>query len=76
MLSTTKGIVAIFPVDYLSWTQNFSQLVRAANTDKRKVAGAAPIEIWITGIASKRTAASLNKLGWRLIENAGVRLDG
>jgi hypothetical protein len=76
MLNTTKGIVAIFPVNYLPWTQNFAQLVRAANTDKRKVAGAAPIEIWITGMASKRTAASLNRLGWRLFENAGARLDG
>lgn len=74
MMRTAKGIIAIFPVDYLPWTQHLAETARSVNRDKGKVAGAAPVEIWITGRASKRTATNFKKLGWRLVENAGARL--
>lgn len=76
MMRTAKGIIAIFPIDYLPWTQHLAEMARSVNRDKEKLASAAPVEIWITGRASKRTATNFNELGWRLVENAGARLGG
>ena len=76
MMRTAKGIIAIFPVDYLPWTQHLSEMARSVNRDKGKVAGAAPVEIWIKGRASKRTATNFKKLGWSLVEDAEARLGG
>ena len=76
MLRTTNGVVAIFPIDFLPWTKNLAQMVNSANKDKRAFPGSAPIEVWITGRASRKTASNLKKSSWRLVENAGARLGG
>jgi len=57
-------------------TENLAHMVNSANKDKQAIARSAPIEIWITGRASRQTASNFKKSGWRLIENAGSRLDG
>lgn len=74
MMRTAKGIVAIFPIDYLSWTRQLAEMTALPNKDKAAIAPRAPVEFWITGRASKRSAANLVKLGWRLVQNAGIRL--
>ncbi len=74
MVQTASGVVGIFPVDYLTWTRQFADMARAANKQKRAVAGTAPVEFWITGKASGRTTKELKRIGWRLVENAGERL--
>ncbi|MDA7946242.1 MAG: hypothetical protein MPJ78_02055 [Hyphomicrobiaceae bacterium] len=74
MVRTAKGLVGIFPVDYLSWTKQFADMAHSANDKRRAVARGTPIEFWITGKASPRTARELKSMGWRLIENADQRL--
>jgi len=74
MLRTTNGVVAILPIDFLPWTKKLAQMVNSANKDKRAFPGSAPIEVWITGRASRKTASNLKKSSWRLVENAGPRL--
>lgn len=74
MAQTSKGIVGIFPVDYVSWTRQFADMTRAVNTEKRSLAGGAPVQFWITGRASRRATAELKNMKWRFIENAAVRL--
>jgi len=76
MVRTSKGIVALFSIDYLPWTAKMAQMVKSANREKQAIAGSAPIEFWITGRASKIAASNLNQSGWRLVENAGSRLGG
>jgi hypothetical protein len=76
MVRTSKGIVALFSIDYLPWTAKIAQMVKSANREKQAIAGSAPIEFWITGRASKIAASNLNQSGWRLVENAGSRLGG
>ncbi len=76
MVRTSKGIVALFSIDYLPWTAKVAQMVKSANREKQAIAGSAPIEFWITGRASKIASSKLNQSGWRLVENAGTRLGG
>lgn len=76
MVRTSKGIVALFSIDYLPWTAKMAQMVKSANREKQAIAGSAPIEFWITGRASKIASSKLNQSGWRLVENAGTRLGG
>ena len=74
MVQTAKGIVGIFPVDYLSWTKQFADMANGANAKKQAVARGSRIEFWITGKASPRTAKELKRMGWKLVDNAGQRL--
>ncbi|MHA1165120.1 MAG: hypothetical protein ACTSP0_05990 [Alphaproteobacteria bacterium] len=76
MVRTANGVVGLFSIDFLPWTNKFASMVKSANRDKQAIAGSAPIEFWITGRASRKTASNLKKNGWRLIENAGSRLGG
>jgi len=76
MVRTANAVVGLFSIDYLPWTRKFASMVKSANSDKQAVTGPAPIEFWITGRASRKTASNLKKSGWRLFEKVGPRLGG
>lgn len=65
MLDTGKGLVSILPVDDLIWTPPLEQIVAG---------GKGPAEIWITGKASQMATANLEKLGWKVVPQAGTQL--
>jgi hypothetical protein len=62
MVMASNGVIGIFPIDHLSWTQGFAGTVSAVN----KRAGSQRIQMLISGTASKRAAARLKKNGWLL----------
>ena len=76
MARTANGIVAIFPIDHLSWTRAFADTVSAVNRGRKMLAGSPRVDMLIPGTASKRAVAKLKKNGWRLQQEAGALLGG
>lgn len=71
---TSKGLIGIFPVDFVSWTRSLDGLISQMNRDRRAVAGQKGAEMWITGVATKRTVAGLRRAGWRMTHRVGAKL--
>ena len=76
MALSSRNVVGIFPIDYLSWTKAFAGTVSAVNKGRKRLAGKPRVEMLITGTASKRAAANLKKNGWRLKQRAGPLIGG
>ncbi len=76
MARTGRGLVGIFPIDHLSWTQAFAGTVSAVNKGRKRLDGSPRVEMLITGTASKRAVANLKKNGWRLSQRAGSQIGG
>ena len=65
-------IVAITPMDSLSWTRTTAEGVAAVTEARKRIAPKAAGEIRITGTATRLARKQLNTMGWRVVE--GVRL--
>jgi len=65
LMQTTKGLVAIVPMDYVYWSPQVEGLISSAGPRG---------ELWITGTASKRATQNLASRGWSVVPRAGSRL--
>ncbi|MGE3628183.1 MAG: hypothetical protein AB7G34_17630, partial [Hyphomicrobiales bacterium] len=72
VLSTSRALVGMFPVDAVFWTQSVSGLVGEMNRDRGSRGGAA--EFWITGRATAPARAGLKSAGWTVVEEIGGKL--
>jgi hypothetical protein len=67
MLSDSKSLVGVFPLDYVAWTPSLSQSLTDAS-GKKEVLGANDKKILLKGQFSPRAQAALKKRGWKLSE--------
>lgn len=63
------GVMGLWPVDALSWTDVTSRAMQAVSDAKIRQAGPGPAEIRITGQATPLTRRRLKELGWAISEN-------
>ncbi len=61
-------LVGIFPIDYLAWTEEASQILAGVENDPR----AKKREIWLEGSASPASLKRLKDRGWTVNERAGL----
>ena len=62
-------IVGAMPIDALAWTENTAPVLRESSADAKAIKHPGPVELRITGIATRRAKKELRALGWRVIEN-------
>jgi len=65
LMQTTKGLVAIVPMDYVYWSPQVEGLISSAGPHG---------QLWITGTASKLATQNLASRGWTVVPRAGSRL--
>ena len=72
-MSTTadNGIVGVFPIDILSWTQNTSQVLVAITSAAKDYGMTGPKVLSITGTATPLAKKNLKALGWMVEEKVG-----
>ena len=64
-----KGtLMGIFPIDFLAWTQETSQILAGVEKDPR----AKKREIWLEGSASPETNKAITARGWTIKERVGL----
>jgi hypothetical protein len=69
VIETDDGrIMAMLPIDYLSWTEEVATIIEAATLreDTRNIANR---EIWLTTRCSDLARAKIESLGWTITEN-------
>lgn len=66
LMQTTKGLVAIVPMDYVYWSPQVESLISSAGPRG---------QLWITGTASKLATRNVASRGWRIVPRAGSRLE-
>jgi hypothetical protein len=67
MIALSGGrAVALLPLDYLAWTEPVAGTAAEIGERARKELGARGLQMQLTGTASDRARAELQKLGWEL----------
>jgi hypothetical protein len=66
--------VVLLPIDRLLWTERTSGIATSLAQTLPKPQPVRKIEVWMTGDASDRARAELQRLGIALVEHAGQRL--
>jgi hypothetical protein len=66
--------VVLLPIDRLLWTERASEIATSLAQTLPKPQPVRKIEVWMTGDASDRARAKLQRLGIALVEHAGQRL--
>jgi hypothetical protein len=74
MARAGDGIIGIFPIDHLVWTQFFAEIVSAVDEDRKNLSGAISLKMWLTGSASQQAVSNLNRRGWTVKQNVGSLL--
>jgi hypothetical protein len=72
-MSVTKanGIVGVFPIDILSWTEDTGPAISAMTSAAQAFGVTGPMILSISGSATPLAQKNLKALGWTLEENAG-----
>jgi len=77
VLMTNKGkIIAIFPLDYIAWTQNFARKAEAVSAAIKQMPGVSGKEFWVTGTVTPIARKALEARGWKVEERAWEKLAG
>ena len=69
LLSDSKTLVGVFPIDYLAWTPGLSDSLEGVSNTATGF-GARNKKILLTGLFSPRARTALEKRGWELSEKA------
>ena len=69
LLSDSKTMVGMFPIDYLAWTPGLSDTLEGVSK-KSAGFGSRSKKILLTGLFSPRARTALEKRGWELSEKA------
>ena len=67
---TGSRAVALFPFDWVSWTETLDKTAREIATRARQELGARSLDVRISGKATPAARAGLRALGWTVAENA------
>jgi hypothetical protein len=70
-VTADNGIVGVFPVDILSWTENTSAVLAAMTSAAQDDGITGPKVLHITGTATPLAKKNLKTLGWKVQEDAG-----
>jgi hypothetical protein len=77
LLLTNNGkIIAIFPLDYIAWTQNFASKTTAISAAIKQIPGISGKELWVTGKVHPLARKALEAGGWKVEEKAREKLAG
>ena len=71
LVSKSQGIVGIFPIDILSWTEETAPVISAMTSAANDSGLTGPRVLRITGSATPLAKRNLQRLGWKIEENAG-----
>jgi len=67
---TGSRAVALFPFDWVNWTETLDKTAREIATRARQELGARTLELRISGKATPAARAGLRAVGWTVAENA------
>jgi hypothetical protein len=76
LLTNNGKIIAIFPLDYIAWTQNFERKVTAVSAAIKQMPGVSGKELWVTGKVNPIARKALEAKGWKVEERAREKLAG
>ncbi len=76
LLTNNGKIVAIFPLDYIAWTQNFERKMQAVSAAIEQMPGISGKELWVTGKVYPLAKKALEARGWKVEERAREKLAG
>jgi hypothetical protein len=71
LVSRSQGIVGIFPIDILSWTKETAPVISAMTSAADDNGLTGPKVLRISGSATPLAKKNLQRLGWKIEENAG-----
>jgi hypothetical protein len=75
LLLTNGGkLIAIFPLDYVAWTQNFARKAQIVGEAVKQMPGFSGKEFWVTGKVDPVARKALEAKGWKVQELASERL--
>lgn len=69
--TTGNGIVGVFPIDSLCWTNSTSKAITTTTAAARAYGITGPMTFYISGTATPLAKRQLSVLGWTVIENGG-----
>ena len=70
-LTADNGVIAIFPIDILSWTEDTGHALTGLSNDAREFGISGPRVFYMSGKTTELARKELKALGWKLEE--GVR---
>jgi hypothetical protein len=77
VIQSNKGkIVALFPLDYVAWTEAFARKEAAVSAAIKQMPGATGKEFWITGKLDPTARKALQARGWKVEDRIRERLLG
>jgi hypothetical protein len=71
LVSRSKGIVGVFPIDILSWTEETAPVISAMTSAADGNGLTGPKVLRMSGSATPLAKKNLQRLGWKIEENAG-----
>lgn len=75
LLLTNGGkLIAIFPLDYVSWTPNFQRKAQVVGAAVKQMPGFSGKEFWVTGKVDPIARKALEAKGWKVQELAREKL--
>jgi hypothetical protein len=66
-----KGLLGIFPLDALAWTEDSSRAITSLTTAARDEGITGPLSLQVTGTATALARTEITALGWTLSEQIG-----
>ncbi|MGA3117359.1 MAG: hypothetical protein ABSF90_23335 [Syntrophobacteraceae bacterium] len=76
LLTNNGKIVAIFPLDYVAWTQNVARKVETVSAAIKQMPGVSGKELWVTGKVDPIARKALEANGWKVEERVREKLAG
>ncbi|MGO9021752.1 MAG: hypothetical protein ACLQVJ_25730 [Syntrophobacteraceae bacterium] len=76
LVANNGKIMAIFPLDYIAWTQNFARKLQAVSAAIKQMSGISGKELWVTGKVHPIARKALEAKGWKVEERVGEKLTG
>ena len=70
-VTADNGVVGVFPLDILSWTENTGAVLTAMTSATQDAGISGPKLLHISGTATALAKKNLKALGWKVEENSG-----
>jgi hypothetical protein len=68
------AIIFVVPLDHLVWTETMGRFLAAANQKVKEVSAVTQKQLWVGGTMTARARQEVEKLGWKVEEQAEARL--
>ena len=76
LVANNGNIMAIFPLDYIAWTQSFARKLQAVSAAIKQMPGISGKELWVTGKVHPIARKALEAKGWKVQERVREKLAG